>query len=73
MADDRPRTKETSGTPRSCQGTAPSPNSSGRMVEALQAGAAGQFGFQAQWTAKMVERLANLMHYTHLWRLDLPT
>lgn len=65
------RTQETGGHPEVMQGTAPSPNSSGRMVEALQAGAAGQFGFQAQWTAKMVERLANLMHYSHLWRLDL--
>ncbi len=65
------RKKESSGHPEVMSGTAPSPTSSGRMVEALQAGAAGQFGFQAQWTAKMVERLSNLMHYTHLWRLTI--
>jgi hypothetical protein len=40
-------------------------------VEALQAGAAGQFGFQAQWTAQMVRCLSNLMHHSHVWRLDL--
>lgn len=65
------RFKETSGHPEVMQGVAPSPTSSGKMIEALQAGAAGQFGFQAQWTARMVERLANLMHYSHLWRLEL--
>lgn len=66
------RMKETSGHPEVMSGTAPSPTSSGRMVEALQAGAAGQFGFLAKSTLRNVERIANLMHYTHLWRLELP-
>ncbi len=65
------RTDKSSGHPEVMSGTPPSPTSSGRLVESLQAAAAGQFGFQAQWTAKMVQRLANLMHYSHLWRLEL--
>lgn len=64
------RQQRTSGNSEVMTGTAPSPTSSGKLVESLQNAAASQFGFQAKWTAKMVERLANLMHYSHLWRLE---
>lgn len=65
------RVKQVSGHPEVMQGVAPSPTSSGKMVQALQAGAAGQFGYLAKATLRTVERIANLMHYTHLWRLPL--
>lgn len=68
----RQKRSESSGRPEVLQGTPPSASSSGRMVEALMAGATSQFSFQAQWTRKMVHRLARLMHYSHLWRLELP-
>lgn len=64
------RTQRTSGHSEVMSGTAPSPTSSGKLVESLQNAAASQFGFQAKWTAKMVERLANLMHHSHLWRME---
>lgn len=67
----RQKRQESSGRPDAAQGISPTENASGRMVEALQQGATSQFGFQAQWTRKMVQRLARLMHYSHLWRLDL--
>jgi hypothetical protein len=63
---------EQSGHTDAIRGILPSAQTSGKAVELLQESGTSMIQHKSQATEAMIERLANLMHFSHVWRLELP-